>query len=369
MPRSINSTKETKIQIPWQKFNEEEIQHLIAMLFHTLNYHIEYLHKSDRANEEGADIIVKNKKETIAIAVKIKPNNKDRPQLIDLSKRKEKKKIYVYINTPTKKFLDFTKRYKNVEFWDAKTLNNFFIEKNLYFSSFIIFDNHPINEKLIEIKEFLFWLWNLSQEKKKKEIKPLDKDSFFLLWRLKDAAVVLNQTNYLIERIFDDPFNFKSKKLDEHFIRIFLNYLDTLETKIDSFLKYFCKFFKKNKDIVLNSIIEHSTRSHWFWIAGYKPLNDISFLKSELKEAIETKKSLDELNKLRNKLNKKKKKEIEDYEKEALRNNNVWSAIQEKLKSLHYLGEGIEYVIDDIFRENFNESNRLDITKDLDEVN
>lgn len=368
MPKKPTITEEeAKIQIPWQKFSEEEIQHLIAMLFHTLNYHIEHLHKSDRANEDGADIVIKNKKENIAIAVKIKPNNKDRPQLIDLSKRKDKRKIYVYIQTPTKKFLEFIKNYKNIEFWDVKTLNTFFIEKNLHFSSFIIFDNHPINERLVEIKEFFFLLWDLSHELKKEKIDNLDKESLFLLWRLKDASVVLNQTNYLIERIFDEPFNFKNKKFSEHFVRIFLYYLDILETKIISFLKYFIKFFEKNLKIVLNSIIEHSTSSHWFWIAGYKPLNDIAFLKRELKEAIKDSDSIKKLDKLKNKLSKKEKKEIKDYEKEISRGNNVWNAMRGKLKSLHYLGEGIEYIIDDIFRENFGELDRLDIAKDLDE--
>ena len=355
------------IQIPWEKFREEKIQHLIAMLFLTMGYQIENLHQSDRANEKGADIIVKKSKDKIAIAVKIKPRHKDRSQLMELADRKEKRKIYVYTQTPTKNFKDFMKKYEKIEFWDVKKLNEFFIRKNLYFSSFIIFDNHPINEKLIQIKEFLFLLWDLSKNQKKKRVKQMDKDSLFLLWRLKDAAVVLNQTNNLIARLFDTPFYFKNKKIDEHFIKIFLSYLDILEIKLSSFLDYFIQFFERNKKLVLNSIIEHSTRSHWFWIASYKPLNDISTLKRELKEVIESEKALSKLNKMKNKLSRKEKKEIEDYEKEIKRNNNVWKVMQSKLKSLHMFGEGVEYIIDDIFRENFKEPNRLDISRDLDE--
>jgi len=358
-------TTETKTQIPWDKFSEEEIQHLISMLFFNLNYHIEHLHKSDRANESGADIIVKKGKENIAIAVKIKPDNKDRTQLIDLVARRESKKIYIYIKTPTSKFINFIKKYnKKVEFWDAKKLNDFFFQKNPYFSSYIIFDNHQINDSLIEIKELLFWLLELSKDAAKKEFSPMDKESHFLLWRLKDASVVLNQTNFLIERLFEEPFNFKNKIFEEHFIRIFLNYLDTLQIKIISFKKYFLKFLEKNPQLVLNSISEHSSSSHWFFISGYNPINDISVLKNELNEAIENKKLLNILHK---NIKKKRYRDIEEYEKDIAKGNDIWKAIQNKLKSLHYLGEGIEYVIDDILTQNFNDPDRLDIAKDFDD--
>lgn len=43
------------IQIPWKNFTEEEIQTFISMLFHSIGYNIEELHKSDRANENGAN--------------------------------------------------------------------------------------------------------------------------------------------------------------------------------------------------------------------------------------------------------------------------------------------------------------------------
>lgn len=351
------------VQLPWKKFDEEEIQHLIAMLFFSLDYHIQHLHKSDRANENGADIVVKKDQEDIAIAVKIKPDQKDRYQLIELSRRSEKRKIYVHIETPTKKFLDSMKEDgKDVEFWDVKKLNNFFFDKNPYFASFIIFDNHSINEDLVKLKEFLFLLWDWAHEAKDTK-KPMDKESTLLLWRLKDSAVTLNQTSYIIERLFEEPFNIKNKEYDNHFTIMFMDYLDRLSRKLSSFLSHFMTFFTKNQQLVLDSIRHHQTSSHWLWVGGYKPLIDINSIKKDLKEATENRKLMQDIDE---KMKEEDRLEIEKYEKEAEKGNDVWKGIHNKLKSLHYLGEGIEYVVDDILLEHFDDPDRLDVAEDLD---
>lgn len=351
----------TKIQIPWSKFDEEEVQYLIAMLFSSLEYHIEHLHKSDRANENGADLIVKDKTEEIAIAVKIKPDQKDRYQLIELSRRQEKRKIYVYIETPTKKFMDSMKEDgKNVEFWDAKKLNDFFLEKNLYFSSIIIFDNHKISVSLDMTKYILFQLWKKSHKLNKKPFKKLDKNSFSLLWRLKDSAVTLNKTTDITGRIFEEQINLKNKELNEHFVKIFTDFLDILESNVSSFLTYFLDFFGKNEQLIYNSIKEQASRSHWFWIASYKPLIDSATMKKELEEAIKNKKFLEEsIKKYPNDI--KEDKILKKYEEEAAKLNDVWGAIKSTLKMLNLFGEGIEAIIDDIVSEYFNDYDNLDL--------
>lgn len=341
------------IEIPWKKFREEEIQTLIAMLFHSLEYHVEELHKSDRANEGGADVVAKKGDKSIAIAIKIKPDNKDRPQLIDLSKRKEKKKIYIYIDTPTKKFLDFIKDYKNIEFLDKKKLNELFIDKNIYFTANIIFDNHPVNRELSIIQYILDQQWKKSLKSKKRKIKQLDKKSFFMLWRLKDMAVTLHQTNRLIERLFETPINNKDVELSSHFLNIFLDYLDILRSKISEFLTFFIQFYTKNKELVDNSIIEQNDRSHWLWISHHQPLNNLYTLKKELKDAIKDKKLYEDLVKELNDPN--EDKEIKKYEEEIAKGNDIWQAIHKKLKDLSIFGSGVEEIIDDIVKEYFQD--------------
>ena len=138
--------KEYKIEINWDNFDEPQIQELIAILFHSIGYYPENLHKADRAREEGADLVLKTRNHSIALAVKIKPKNVDRQQLSDLSKRGEDKRIYVYIRTPSGKFRDSMGEYEGiVDFWNRDKLNNFFVTNNLGFTVSLIFDDNDLS--------------------------------------------------------------------------------------------------------------------------------------------------------------------------------------------------------------------------------
>ena len=162
--------REYKIEINWIQFNEEQIQTLIGILFESIDYSIENWHKSDRAREEGADLVVRKSKDSIALAVKVKPTTKDRQQLSDLSRRKEQKKIYVYIKTPSGKFRDSMSEYERiVDFWDEKKLNNFFVTKNLGFTATMIFDSHEISSAIRKAQRTLFQLRDKCRNLNKKE--------------------------------------------------------------------------------------------------------------------------------------------------------------------------------------------------------
>lgn len=355
------------IEIPWKKFSEEEIQTFIAMLYHTKEYHVQELHKSDRANEGGADLVVSKGANKIAFAVKVKPNEKDRSQLIDFAGRKEKKKIYVYVQTPTNKFLTFMNKYrKKVEFWDMKKLNEFFVQENMYFSANIVFDNHPVNDKLNLVQYLLYQCWKKSHNAKKKKIKLLNKKSFFQLWRLKDMAVTIHQTNSLIERLFETPINNKNPEVNQHFLKIFLDYLDVLESKISDFTTFFIHFQIKNLQLVANSVIEQNNRSHWLWISHHQPLNNVHTLKRELKEAIEDKKRYEDL--IKDLKKQPEDKELKKYEEETAKGNDVWQAMHKKLKDLMIFGSGVEEIIDDIVKEYFQDYHTLNGMKQFENI-
>ena len=375
--------EKTNLQIPWKKFSEEKIQILIGMLFTSLDYNLEEWHRSDRANENGADIVAKKGKESIAIAVKIKPRHNDRPQLMELSERKEKKKIYVYIETPSKKFMKFADRYKKVEFWDVKSLkkfmnfmkgyksiefwdvkslNDFFVKKDKCFAASIFFDNHKINKELQDVENFCFRIFQKVDNSKREKIRSLDEDSFFMLWRLKDISVNLNKTNELIQSLFEKPVKNKAE-LDSHFLGIFLNYLDLLEQKVSPFLETFEEFYEKNKALVHNSIQVRD--SHWLYIRGNAPLNNPKL--KQLSEQIEKKAESKELNKQLLKIKKQGKmpkktdreKLIEEYAKKMARSNYVWQAMTLKLKNLSILGNCLEQIIDHIAKEYFQKYDTL----------
>lgn len=334
--------KEYRIEIDWSQFDEPQIQTLIAILFQSIDYSIEYLHQADRAREEGADLVVKKPTDSIALAVKIKPKNKDRQQLSDLSKRNERKKIYVYIQTPSGKFRESMSEYDGkVDFWDEKKLNDFFVKENLGFTSNLIFDSHKISHTILESQRTLIELHNKCLTLNKKATRKLDRKSFLLLFRLKDDAVSLHKPNENMITLLEKPLNIKNRRLNEHFLKIFLEYMDILNTRLTSFMYYFGIFYKQNEDLVHNSMIEHIGESHWLWICHYKSDNSLFSLQKELKEVIKTDKLLKGF----------PDKEEEKYWRERAKNNDVWSAMESRVRSLMIFGEGVEAIIDDIVEE------------------
>jgi len=344
---SINrGTREYKIEIDWNQFDEPQIQTLIAILFQSIGYSSENWHESDRAREEGADLVIKKSKENIALAVKVKPKSRDRQQLSDLSKRTEQKKIYVYIQTPSGKFRECMSEYDGtVDFWDKKKLNDFFVNKNMGFTASLIFDSHKISQTIREAQGTLFKLRQKCLNLEKRMPKGLDSQSFKWLFRLKDSGVSLYKPNENVITLLEKPINIKKRELNEHFLKLFLEYLDILNSRLVSFLHYFELFYNRNEDLVNNSIIENDGRSHWLYLLQYKSDNSLPSLKKELKEAIDNDEILKTLRK------RSPDKEEKNYWKERAKNNDVWAVMESRVRNLMIFGAGIEAIVDDIVDE------------------
>lgn len=338
--------KEYRIEVDWNQFNEEQVQTLIAILFQSIGYSIENWHEADRAREDGADLIVRKSKDSIALAVKIKPKTEDRQQLSDLSKRKEKKKIYVYIQTPSGKFRESMSEHDEiVDFWGKEELNDFFVKKNSGFTTSLIFDGHKISQTIHEAQRTLFELLRKCRSLEKRAPKRLDSQSFKLLFRLKDDGVSLHKTNQNVIPLIEKPINMKKRELNEHFLRLFLEYLDILNSRLISFLHYFELFYNRNEDLVNNSIIENDGRSHWLDILQYSTDNALPSLQKELKEAIKYDKLLKTIKK------RFPDKEQEKYWRERAKNNEVWAVMESRVRKLMIFGAGIEAIVDDIVDE------------------
>jgi hypothetical protein len=338
--------KEYRIEINWDNFSEPQIQELIAILFHSIGYYPENLHKADRAREEGADLVLKKRNHSIALAVKIKPKNIDRQQLSDLSKRDEDEKIYVYIRTPSGKFRDSMGEYKGiVDFWNRDKINNFFVTNNLGFTVSLIFDDNDLSQTVRQAQKTLFGLLQKCRRLKKRAPAPLDRQSFKLLFRLKDAGVSLYKTNENVITLLEKPINFKRRELNEHFFKLFLEYLDILNRRLKSFLNYFDRFYDKNEDLINNSIIENDGRSHWLHLMQYRPDNSLPALKNELREAIKNNETLKKLKKTF------PDKELENSWKQSAKNNDVWAVMESRVRNLMIFGAGIEAIVDDIVDE------------------
>jgi hypothetical protein len=344
----------SNIKVPFQKYNEEEIQTIIENIFHEKGYKIQNLHKSDRANEKGADLIAEKDQEKIIFAVKIKPQTKDKPQLLEFSDRSESKKIYVSIKTPSDSFKMFADKFKDkVIFWDEDKLNEELVNTNLYFASNLIFENHVANELLQTIQFFFFQLRKKLDKEDKKEIHEMDKESFKLLWRLKDIAVTLNKIPEFIRPFFDDPIKIENKDLNKHFLNIFLNFLDQIERIIRNYLTYFSRFYEKNQELVEASIIEMRERSHWSTLAGFEPKIDFELLRKDLEKL-----NTEDEDKIIKKYKKTKEDlEFENYLEDLKKNNSVWAAIENYIKNFHLFGYFIEEMTDDIISEYFKDYN------------
>lgn len=334
------------INIPWLKYTEEEIQVIIGCYFSNLGYHIENTHLSDRANEEGADLICKKNNESIAIAVKIKPNKKDCMQAHELANRKETKKIYVYINTPTKSFNDFRDKYiTQIEFWDCKTLNDNFVNNQLYFAANLIFMKHCFFEILKNIRNTLCKFYHkYHNEKPIIEKYNFDKNLFNLLWRLKDDSVMLHKANKFTVMVFNQPIKNTSSDLNKAYLSFFINYLDDLYGNFSNFNENLIELDHLNFTLIKNIVLKTKSRSQWlnFLSANFDPFN-LRLLdeKNEMLDIIEKQK-------LDLKLNKEKQfNTIEEKSKE----NSVWSAISNNNKLFLTFGLYLEQVIDDLFNE------------------
>jgi hypothetical protein len=338
--------KDYKIEIDWNLYDEAQIQILLAILFHSVGYSVENWHKSDRAREEGADLIFRNSKESIALAVKIKPKQEDRPQVLGLLKRPEKRKIYVFAQLPSKTFYNFMKEYEGkIEFWDSDRLNSVFAKLNLGFTADLILDNQKIAQTINELRSELFSLKNKCLKAKKEQAEPLGFQSFMFLWRLKDEAVSFHKTNQNIISLLEKPINLKNKKLNEHFLTIFMKYLDELNSVLCSFKQHFTIFYEHNTNLVDNSIISEIGRSQWNHLLHYRTDNSTTSLEKELEVSIE-------FDNARKKFNRKyPDKEEEKYRQETAKNNDVWAVMENRVRNLMIFGAGIEEIIDDIYKE------------------
>ena len=155
----------------------------------------------------------------------------------------------------------------------------------------------------------------------------------------------LHKTNENVITLLEKPINIKRKELNEHFVRLFLEYLDILNSRLKSFLHYFEIFYDRNEDLVNNSIIENDGRSHWLYLQQYRPDNSLPVLREELQGSIKNAEILKTLKK------KTHDKELENSWEESARNNEVWAVMESRVRNLMIFGAGIEAIVDDIVNE------------------
>jgi hypothetical protein len=66
----IDPREYASFSIPWEKFEEMEIQAVIKLLFESKGFTVHWRHSEDRVHEEGADLVCSKGSKSVAIAVK-----------------------------------------------------------------------------------------------------------------------------------------------------------------------------------------------------------------------------------------------------------------------------------------------------------
>jgi len=237
-------------QISWEDFSEGEIHLLLSRFFEDEGYKVYNVHRIQRSEEKGCDLIVEKSGSKIAIAVKKRPVSKDRIQLRDLNKREEEEKWYIYVKDPTSKFKEEMKEYPEIKYLSKKDLNEYLFGLNPRLYTWLLLDNQELSYFFMEITRLLV-KFSSESEKGQKIKRDLDRDSLKILWRLKDDAVSLHKIFKFSLKMFESIED-KEPNIEEDVIILdgFLKAMKDLIVSCQSILSGLRRFYEKNKSFV-----------------------------------------------------------------------------------------------------------------------
>jgi len=335
----VNIPAEGKIHIPWRDYTEEEILLLLQGLFETEVYDVYNAHFSDRASEKGADLLLSKNGETYAIAVKIKPAKKDIYQMIELSEREEKNKIYIHLESPTNEFKNKMGRYNNIDFWGPKKLTNEFFKRNPYFASNLVIANTELYRNLSDLQRFLIKIYFENKDKKSNSVPPKGEYWLEILWRLKDIGVVMYQVNLHLQFMFEEQFDVDlSLETNKRLLKSYLHLLNYMNNEIKPSVELLADFYEKNEEFVRYVINKTRTRSNWLHLSRFNVIvpGRVKTLFEEAKKERNAFKGIeDDFGKI----------EVEKEDK----TNPVWAAIESNSRRLSSFGWAFEATIDYFF--------------------
>jgi hypothetical protein len=210
----------------WKDLDEVFLIDVLEKVYKRLGYSVTNFHKTDRIHEDGVDLLCKMGNETIAIQTKMKPGTKDILQLNKLSSIIEGRRVYIYVNTPTKPFMETMEGKKSiVEFWDSKLLHNFLVENESIEYFCLYFSQHPFIMSLLKVHEFLIQKKNANYAHHGFTIDELQE-----LWDAKDNSVKVWAPSSLISLKWNKLLMPKITKETGEFQKILDEIWDDLDT-------------------------------------------------------------------------------------------------------------------------------------------
>lgn len=257
------------MQIPWEDFDEIEVQAILYQYFLSLDYKVDWIHFIEPTREKnlGCDLVCTKNKETIGIAVKKKPRAKDGYQVKRLAQKKYSRRFFVYLKTPSVSFIEQTKNYSSrVEIMDIREIEKE-MRKNEIGLIILCCINYSNSGFIQFVEKFLKEISSIVKEKTSnisKEAKPLPE-----LWRLKDQAVAMSRSIELLLTIFEKTW-FYAETDPQVLYLIFNEVLGDLENKMYNFYSVWQKLLEKNKGLIIKAHDKYGTRSNWLglWNLG-----------------------------------------------------------------------------------------------------
>jgi len=342
------------LKIPWQNYQEEEIQGIIYQYFLSLNYKVDWFHLEDKHKERdmGCDLLCKKNGESIAIAVKKHPRASDTAQFRRLARKNYTKKIYLYVKTPTPEFRQSIRKYRNkVTIWQTVDLEKALrtTEVGLRILCCIYYSNSTFASMCFD---FLSKLHNftrsISQQDFSNHQKSLSISSKPMshLWQLKDRAVTIRKSIELLLSILECSEFYNGVTPQALFV-IFIETLRNLTFSMKSFIEIWGRMLVKNNSILIQTIRKYGNRSNWgdLWSFEQRLKCDLMYAPGILKKHLTNLRKIDE-------------QDYEEYEQK-------WSRIyKERGKTYEPTPFLADFIREDFLRGHFNLGLALENTVD-----
>lgn len=326
----------------FNNYEETEIQAIVARLFEVRGYHVRNQHLVDKSREKGADLIASKRGEVekIAIQVKKKPESSDIKQLYDLAERPEEIKKYVYIEEPSTEFSKEMESYSSrVDFWNGDKLIREILSDDPHLALLLLVSDSQTARYLSQIRNLLLVCYDEMENKKLEDIelsKPT-KEMLHMLWQAKDRACSIGKGLLYMGNIFDQTDRESSALVTndlDYTAKTFVRTItDLYLQEAVELLEFFRYMEKHSRGYIEYACVERRIGSEWlhlngFWflLPGYIKPTFKSWKKEE--EEIREKLSIDNLR----------------------RSTSIFDAIHHLSKGISILAQGMEGVIDDIWR-------------------
>lgn len=260
------------IEIPWELFSEEALHVIISEFYEHLGFRVYNLHRIQRPMEKGADLVLaKEGKEVVAIAVKIKPRKNDAYQLIELSRRREENKLYIFIGDPSPDFKEEMGRCKKeVRFINENDLTADFFERDPYFAVSLYCDNTPFALTSARIRDLFLTCFD-EQQRTVNGPNLLNNTSLKTLWRLKDNSSVLYKLNnfvaHTLRALDKSKFN---KEATDALLEGYSYLLMLMGTVAQEFEKFFKEFLDENINFMKDLIRKTRIGSNWLHLSSFR---------------------------------------------------------------------------------------------------